>query len=66
MGNETEERKIEEVESYNEVVDREVPPLHRKGYSLRNPPNVNYSDKIAPRRSMGWNNLIVGSNEQKC
>ena len=51
------------MESYNEVVDREVPPLQRKGYSLRNPPNVNYINIRATRISMGWNNLIVGSNE---
>ena len=35
----------------------------RNGYSLRNLPNVNYSDKRATRLSMGWNNLVVGSNE---
>ena len=28
-----------------------------------NPPNFNYSDKRATWRSMGWKNLIVGSNE---
>ena len=27
------------------------------------PPNINYSKKRATRSSMGWNNLIVGSNE---
>ena len=49
--------------SDNEVVDKEVLNPESKGYSLRNPPNVNYSDKRSTRRSMGWNNLIVGSNE---
>ena len=70
MGNETEERKIEGVdsntegvESENEGVDKKVLPPERKGYILRNPPNVNYSDKRATWLSMGWNNLIVGSNE---
>ena len=51
------------MDSYNEVVDNEVLPPDRKGYILRNPPNVNYIDKIATRLSMGWNNLIVSSNE---
>ena len=70
MGNETEESEIEVVDSetkgvdsYNEVVDKKVLPTDRKGYILRNPPNVNYSDKRATRRSMGWNNIIFGSNE---
>ena len=70
MGNETEEREIEGVEyetegvdSDNEVVDKKVLPPERKWYILRNPPNVNYSDKRATMLSMGWNNLIVGSNE---
>ena len=44
-------------------MDNEVLPPKRKGYILRIPPNVNYSDKRATRLSMGWNNLIVGSNE---
>ena len=45
MGNETEEKKIEGVESgtegvdsYNEGVDNEVLPPERKSYSLRKPP----------------------------
>ena len=70
MGNETEERKIEGVESETEVVDSDnegvdnkVLPPERKGYILRNLPNVNYSDKISNQRSMGRNNIIVGSNE---
>ena len=70
MFNETEEREIEEVYSetegvysYNEVVDKKVLPPERKGYSLRNPLSVNYSDKRSTRLSMVWDNLIVGSNE---
>ena len=63
MGNETEEREIEGVESDNEVVDKKVLPPERKGYILRNPPNVNYSDKRTTRLYMVCNNLIVGSNE---
>ena len=45
MGNETEEREIERVESEtegvgseNEGVDNKVLPYERKGYILRNPP----------------------------
>ena len=60
MGNETEEREIEGVESEtegvdsdNEGVDNKVLPPERKGYILRNPPNVNYSDKRSNRLSMG-------------
>ena len=70
MFNETEERGIDGVESEtegadldNEEVDKEVLPPDRKGYSLRNHPNVNYSDKRSTWRSMGWNNMIIGSNE---
>ena len=70
MGNETEEREIEGVdsetegvESDNEGVYNKVLHHERKGYILRNPPNVNYSDKRSTRLSMGWNNIIVGSNE---
>ena len=55
--------KTEGMGSDNEVVDNEVLPPERKVYILRNPPNVNYSDKISTRISMGWNNQIVGSNE---
>ena len=44
-------------------MDNKVIHTERKGYILRNPPNVNYSDKRATLLSMGWNNLIVGSNE---
>ena len=58
MGSET-----KRVDSDNEGVDNKVLPPERKGYILRNPPNVNYSYKRATRLSMGWNNLIVGSNE---
>ena len=51
------------MDSDNEGVENKVLPPDRKWYSLRNLPNVNYSDKRATRCSMGWNNLIVGSNE---
>ena len=70
MGNETKEKEIEGVDSEtegmdsdNEGVDNKVLPPDREVYILRNPPNVNYSDKRAAWSSMGWNNLIVGSNE---
>ena len=70
MGNETEERELEGVdsetegvESDNEGVDKEVLPPYIKRYIIRNPPNVKYSDKRATRISIGWNNLIFGSNE---
>ena len=70
MENEVEEREIEGVDSETEGVDSDnegvynkVLPPERKGYILRNPPNVNYSDKRATWISVGWNNLIVGSNE---
>ena len=55
--------ETEGVESYNEVAYNKVLPPERKGCILRNPPNVNYSDKRATCISMGWNNLIIGSNE---
>ena len=42
----------------NEVLSPEI-----TRYILRNPPNVNYSDKRSTWCSMGWNNLIIGSNE---
>ena len=38
-------------------------PSDKKRYILRKPLNVNYSEKRATRISMGWNNIIVGSNE---
>ena len=70
MGNKTEEREIEGVDSEtegvdsnNEGVNNEVLPPERKGYILRTPPNVNYSDRRSTRISMGRNNRIVGSNE---
>ena len=63
MGNEPEERKIEGVDSDNEGEDNEVLSTERKGYRLRNPSNVNYRDKRATQRSMGWNNIFFGSNE---
>ena len=44
-------------------MNKEVLPPERKGYILSNLPNFNYSDKRATRISMGWNNLIIGSNE---
>ena len=55
--------ETEGVLSENEGVDNEVLPPDRKGYSLRNPPNVNYCDKRATWIFMVWYNLIVGSNE---
>ena len=70
MGNETDKREIEGVDSENEgmesdnvVVYKKFLPPERRVYSLRNPPNVNHSYKRATRISMGWNNLIVGSNK---
>ena len=51
------------MDSDNEGVYKKDLPPERKWYILRNPPNVNYIDKRATRLSMGWNNLIVGSNE---
>ena len=51
------------MESDNEGVYNEVLHPERKGFSLRKPPNVNYSYKRATRLLVGWNNLIVGSNE---
>ena len=70
MGNETEEREIEGVhsetegvDSDNEGLDSELLPPESKGCSLRNPPNVNYINKRTTKRSMGWKNIIVGSNE---
>ena len=55
--------ETEGVDSENEGVDNKVLPYYRKGYSLRKHPDVNYSDTRATRRSMGRNNLIIGSNE---
>ena len=55
--------KNEVVDSYNEGADNEVLPPERKWYSLSNPLKLNYSYKRATRISMGWNNMIVGSNE---
>ena len=55
--------ETEGVDSDNEGVENKVLPTERKGYILSNPPNVNYSEKRATRISMGWNNLIFGSNE---
>ena len=70
MVNGVKEREIEGVDSEtegmdsdNEVVYNEVLTTEIKECILRNPPNVNYSNKISTRRSMGWINLIVGSNE---
>ena len=51
------------MDSENEGVDNKLLPPERKGYILRNPTNVKYSDKRSTRLSMGWNNLIIGSNE---
>ena len=57
MGNETEEREMEGVDSEtegvdsdNKGVDNEVLLPERKWSSLRNPPNINYSDKRSTRR----------------
>ena len=58
MDSETEGVKSDNEGVYNKVLTTDI-----KGYILRNPLNVNYSDKRATRFSMGWNNLIVGSNE---
>ena len=55
--------ETEVVDSDNEVVDNEFLPPERKWYVRSNPPTFNYSYKRATRISMGWNNLIVGSNE---
>ena len=44
-------------------MDNKVLPPERRGYILRNPPNVNYSEKRSTRLSMGWKNIIVGPNE---
>ena len=70
LGKETEEREIEvldsetkELDSDNEGVDKKVLNPDNKCYILRNPSNVKYSDKRSTQRSMGWNNLIVCSNE---
>ena len=51
------------MDSDSQVVDNEVLPPEKKSYILRNPPNINYSDKRATWRSMGWNNIIVVSNK---
>ena len=42
---------------------RKFLPHEIKVYSLRNPPNVNYSNRRAAWRSMVRNSLIVGSTE---
>ena len=55
--------ETEVVDSGNEGVDKKFLPPERNFYILRTPPNVNYSEKRATQISMGWNNLIVGSNE---
>ena len=55
--------ETEGVDSDNEGVDNKALPPEIKGYILRKPPNVNYSDKRATRLSMGRNNIIVSSNE---
>ena len=55
--------ETEGVDSDNEGVKNEDLHPERKGYILRNTPNVNYSDKRVTRFSMGQNNLIVGSNK---
>ena len=51
------------MDSENERFYNEVLYPERKGYSLRNPPNINCSDKRSTRLSMVWNNIIVVSNE---
>ena len=55
--------ETEGVNSDNERENNKVLPPEIKGYIPRNPPNFNYSDKRATRISMGWNNLIFGSNK---
>ena len=55
--------ETEGVYSDNEGVEKEVLPPEIKGCILRNTLDVNYSNKRAIWISMGWNNLIVGSNE---
>ena len=40
--------------------DINAPPSKRKGYCSQNPPKINYGDKRANGRSIGWINLIVG------
>ena len=57
------ESETEGVDSDNEGLEKEVLPPDIKVYIISNPPNVNYSDKRSTWLSMGWNNLIVGSNE---
>ena len=54
--------ETEIMDSDNELVDKKFLPPEIEGYILSNPPNVNYINKISNCRSMGWNNLIVGSN----
>ena len=51
------------MKSYNEGVDNEALPHERKGYRVRNPTNVKYSEKRATRSFMGRNNIIFGYNE---
>ena len=70
MENEHEEREIvgvdfenEGMDSYNEGVDNKFLHPEKKGYILKNPPDINYSNKISNWRSTEWNNLIIGSNE---
>ena len=70
MGNKTEGREIEGVDSEtkgndsdNEGMDNKVLTPDKKLCILRNHTNVKYSKKITTWRYMGWNNLIVGSNE---
>ena len=63
MGNGTEEREIEGVDSEtegvdsdNEGVDNKLLPTERKGYILRNPPNVNYGEKYT--LGAPWDGII--------
>ena len=44
-------------------MENEVLPPKQKVYRLRNNLNINYNDGFSNRRSMGWNNLIVGSHD---
>ena len=57
------ESETEGVESDNEGAGEKFLPPERKGYTLRNPLNVNYSDNRATWISMGWNSQMFGSNE---
>ena len=50
------------MDSENEGVDNEILPPEKKGYSLRNHPTKNYNYGRPNQRSMGWNDLVIGSH----